>query len=114
MFKLFLEWITWIMTFLTWAILVRVALKRQIKTNGSSFTSERKVWWWSVGGGILVFVLCVLFISDPVTAFFVGMDYITPANGPYLFLIVSLIMFLALPFITTPLVCRIFRKKNEA
>ncbi|MFN8153054.1 MAG: hypothetical protein U0Y08_02045 [Bacteroidia bacterium] len=112
MIKLMLEWVTWVMTFLTWAILVRVALKRQVKNHQYSFSNERKVWWWAMGGGILIFILCVLFVSDPVTAFFVGMDYVAPANGPYLFLIVSLIIFLTLPFLTTAIVCRVFRKKE--
>lgn len=113
MIKLLLEWITWVMTFLTWAILVRVALKREINNNRNGFTNERKVWWFSMGGGILVFVLSVLFISDPVTSFFVGMDYVKPENGPYIFLIVSILLFLSIPFITTPLICKLFKKKNQ-
>lgn len=111
MLKLILEWFTWVMTFLTWAILVRVALKRELTRKNHVFGNERKVWWFAMGGGILVFVFCVLFIADPVTSFFVGMDYVQPVNGPYIFLITSTILFLVIPFITTPLICRIFRKK---
>lgn len=113
MIKLLLEWVTWVMTFLTWAILVRVALKKEMKKYSTGFTNERKVWWFSMGGGILVFVLSVLFISDPVTSFFVGMDYVKPVNGPYIFLVVSILLFLCIPFLTTPLVCRMFRKKDQ-
>jgi hypothetical protein len=106
-----LEWLSWLLLFFSWAMLIRVALKRTGAAKDAGIL-QRKIYWTSMTTGILFFTFSVLFIADPITSFIVGMDYATPEQGPALFLILSAMLFLVLPFLTVPLIIRIFFKKN--
>lgn len=63
--------------------------------------------------GVIIFVLSLLFIADPITAFLVGMDILAPEQGPVIFLIQAGILLLTWPFIITPVVVRLFRKNLQ-
>ena len=109
-----LEWLSWILLFFSWAVLIKVALKK----NNRRLTAVdekriRKLYWMAMMIGIGCFVAAVLLIADPVTSFLVGMDYVMPENGPMIFLLICATFFLFLPFLIVPVIVRTMLKKNQ-
>jgi len=109
-----LEWLSWILLFFSWAVLIKVALKKSNKRMKDDHVKlQRKLYWSAMSIGILCFVLSILFIADPIVSFVVGMDYVSPENGPVVFLLISASFFLLLPFLIVPVIIRILFKKKS-
>jgi hypothetical protein len=104
-----LEWLTWVLFFFAWAILVKTALRRLKNKNPNQEIKDRKVYYFAMIFGILLFIFLLLYAVDPFISFLVNEEILIPENGPFVFWGLATFLFFLLPFISARLgrfVCR--------
>lgn len=97
--SLMLEWLSWVLFFFAWAILVKTALRRLRTKNPTQTIKDRKAYYFAMITGILVFILLLLFGVDPLISLLVNEELIVPENGPYVFWSLAVLLFFTIPFI---------------
>ena len=108
---LLLEWLTWVLFFFAWAILVKTALRRFKKKNPNQEIKDRKAYYFAMIFGILLLIFILLFCVDPFISFLVNEEVIEAENGPYVFWGLATLLFFVIPFIVAKLGRMVFRTK---
>lgn len=108
---LLLEWLTWVLFFFAWAILVKTALRRLKKKNPNQEIKDRKAYYFVMIFGILLLIFILLFGVDPFISFLVNEEVIEAENGPYVFWGLAALLFFVIPFVVARLGRAVFRNK---
>lgn len=109
---LVLEWLTWVLFFFAWAILVKTALRRLKKKNPNQEIKDRKAYYFAMIFGILLLIFILLYGVDPFISFLVNEEIIIAENGPYVFWGLAAILFFIIPFFVAKFGRLIFRLKD--
>jgi len=109
-FSLVLEWLSWVLFFFSWAIIVKVALRRKRMKKPYQKIKDRKAYYFTMIFGFLVFLFILLFGVDPFISFLVNNDVIIADQGPIVFWLMAGVLFFSIPFLIVPLSRRIFRE----
>ncbi len=109
--QLLLEWLSWILLFFTWAILTGIYMRRYRLKYKIELLHARRAYYFSMSVGILLFLICLLFIADPLVGYFVSGNIIEPENGPVLFLALAFLFFISVPALASRFVSGISKKK---
>lgn len=112
-FNLLIEWLSWVLLFFAWAILVKVAMRIFKKKNSTVSFRERKAYYTAMAAGLLLFVLFLLLIVDPFISNLVAGDLLSPENGPLVFWTMGILSFFLFPFLFTGLICRLFTIRTQ-
>lgn len=104
---------SWVLLFLAWAILTKVAIKRYRLKHKIILLNERRNYYLAMSTGILVFIFILLFLVDPFIGYCVSDNKILAEDSPVYFWSIAIILFFTTPFIISNLICR-FSKKRKA
>lgn len=107
--SLVIEWLTWVLFFFAWAILVKTALRRLKKKNPNQEINDRKAYYFAMIFGILLLIFILLYGVDPFISFLVIEEIIIPDNGPYVFWGLATLLFFLIPFVVARLGRYIFK-----
>ncbi|MBK7683769.1 MAG: hypothetical protein IPJ26_15445 [Bacteroidetes bacterium] len=108
---LVLEWLTWVLFFFAWAILVKTALRRLKKKNPTQEIKDRKAYYFAMIFGILMLIFILLFGVDPFISFLVNEEMLEAENGPYVFWGLATLLFFVIPFVVARLGRLVFRMR---
>ena len=108
---LVLEWLTWVLFFFAWAILVKTALRRLKKKNPTQEIKDRKAYYFAMIFGILMLIFILLFGVDPFISFLVNEEMLEAENGPYVFWGLAALLFFLIPFLVARLGRLVFRMR---
>lgn len=108
---LLLEWLTWVLFFFAWAILVKTALRRLKKKNPTQEIKDSKAYYFAMIFGILLLIFVLLYGVDPFISFLVNEEILIADNGPYVFWGLATVFFFTIPFIVAKLGRFVFRTK---
>lgn len=108
-FSLVLEWLTWVLFFFAWAILVKTALRRLKKKNPNQEIKDRKAYYFTMIFGILIFIFILLYGVDPFIHFLVNEEAIEAENGPVVFWTLATFLFFLIPFVVARVGRFVFR-----
>ena len=108
---LVLEWLTWVLFFFAWAILVKTALRRLKKKNPTQEIKDRKAYYFAMIFGILMLIFILLFGVDLGGRRIINKKMLEAENGPYVFWGLAALLFFLIPFIVAKLGRMVFRTK---
>ena len=108
---LLLEWLTWVLFFFAWAILVKTALRRLKKKNQNQEIKDRKAYYFAMIFGILLLFFILIFGVDPFISLLVNEEVIEAENGPYVFWGLATLLFFVIPFVVARIGRALFRFK---
>jgi hypothetical protein len=110
--SLVIEWLTWVLFFFAWAILVKTALRRLKKKNPNQEIKDRKAYYFAMIFGILLLIFVLLYGVDPFISFLVNEELLIAENGPYVFWGLAAIFFFTIPFLVAKFGRLIFRFRD--
>ena len=110
--SLVIEWLTWVLFFFAWAILVKTALRRLKKKNPNQEIKDRKAYYFAMIFGILLLIFVLLYGVDPFISFLVNEELLIAEKGPYVFWGLATILFFTIPFLVAKFGRLIFRFRD--